>query len=179
MRAWAELRQRSGNHLVTSPPLARKRSQWRFGPGGRRDDGDGLPTAKGAECDPLARPKSLFEKRKRTPHKVRKKSSKQNSPISWTADAFIWRYKGEGPDEQLRHEEGQFGTRGFWVTFGGDSERRPTHGYSKQMKKKEFETYILTAVNAAYAIARLGSDANAKVKGSDIVPPRYIPIGCY
>ncbi|RXN11876.1 hypothetical protein ROHU_029745 [Labeo rohita] len=47
MRAWAELRQRSGNHLVTSPPLARKRSQWRFGPGGRRDDGDGLPTAKG------------------------------------------------------------------------------------------------------------------------------------
>ncbi|RXN12411.1 hypothetical protein ROHU_029593 [Labeo rohita] len=47
MRAWAELRQRSGNHLVTSSPLARKRSQWRFGPGGRRDDGDGLPAAKG------------------------------------------------------------------------------------------------------------------------------------
>ncbi|RXN33356.1 disco-interacting 2 -like protein [Labeo rohita] len=52
MQAWAELRQRSGNHLVTSSPLARKRSQWRFGPGGRRDDGDGLPAAKGGTSGP-------------------------------------------------------------------------------------------------------------------------------
>ncbi|RXN20543.1 fas-binding factor 1 [Labeo rohita] len=32
---------------MTSSPLARKRSQGRFGPMGRRDDGDGLPAAKG------------------------------------------------------------------------------------------------------------------------------------
>ncbi|RXN31295.1 lipase maturation factor 1 [Labeo rohita] len=58
MRAWAELRQRSGNHLVTSSPLARKRSQWRFGPGGRRDDGDGLPAAKGTQ--PVPNPISYY-----------------------------------------------------------------------------------------------------------------------
>ncbi|KAK2905402.1 hypothetical protein Q8A67_007201 [Cirrhinus molitorella] len=135
--------------------------------------------------------------RKRTSHKVRKKSSKQNSPISCTADAFIWRYKGEGPDEQLRYEEGQFGDgrilgnlrqwlgkcirslRNVLLASSYEDNRSPAHGYSKQMKEREIKTYILTAVNVAYVITRLGSDVTAKVKGSDIVPPRYIPIGCY